>query len=85
VDFPAAGADLQVQATKMGFHRIVHVLDASVRTAATPPVYKGLKHIWYPNTGKLSFIEDVALTLNEQEADTDIVDTDIIRLVVIGV
>lgn len=84
VDSPTGGIDLQGNARKMGFNRVVAVLDAYVRVGNDDTV-KGMKHIYNCANGKLLFTETVTATLDEQESDTDLVDGDVIRLVVLGV
>jgi len=82
VDY-SSGFDLQTNAKKLGLNRVVAVLDAYVRDSSD--TVKSLRHIYDCATGKLRFAESSAATLDEQDSDSDIVDTDIIRMVVLGV
>lgn len=72
-----------LSAQKLGLNKILHVVDAVVRNAAGTT--KGLNGVWDAVNDKLMFLEAVTATLDHQDNDTDIVDTDIIRAVVLGV
>lgn len=82
VDY-SSGFDIAGNAGKMGFRKIFHVLDATIRAAAG--TVRGLNSVWDANAGKLRFAETCINAIDDPEADTDIIDGDIIRMVVIGV
>lgn len=79
----SSGFDLQGNAQKMGLRRVVAVLCAYVRNASDTP--KSVRDVYDCATGKLRFYASVADAATEIVADTEIDDTDIVRLVVLGV
>ena len=77
-------------ASKLGFRSIFAVISAESRSSAATPVPRSL--VWVleavagTSTGKLRAFKTLGgVTPTEAVADTDIIDGDIIRLVVLGV
>lgn len=82
VDY-SSGFDLATNASKMGFRKVLAVLDATIRASAGTE--RGVQYQWSGTTGKLRFKETVVNTIDDADADVDIIDADVVRMVVIGV
>ncbi len=84
VDY-SGGFSIAALAAQMGLSKILFFVQASIRTSAG--VHRLLLPSWDVTNGKLMFGENAAAVgaFDQVDPDTDIVDGDIIRVVVIGV
>lgn len=85
-DVPSGVLDLGALEEQLGFHRILAVLDWTVRSPGTPDTMRTLQAaVWHPASKTLTFCETGTYTIDPIEPDTDLINGDVIRLVLIGV
>jgi hypothetical protein len=86
-DAPSGVVDLGTIDGKLGFNRIVAVLETTVRTPGTPDTMRSLQGIWHPASQTLTLCETAAYVMDPADPDggSDLADGDVLRLVLIGV